>query len=307
MEQIYKIYKHTSPSGKVYIGQTRAKNPVTRWKNGGKGYYRVNKFGDYQQPAMVNAINKYNWDEWSHEIIDQCQTQEEANKLEQYYINLYKSTDSNFGYNITEGGGGHSGQSMSEQTKQKLSQAIKQKWQDPDYREKQKSKEHLPMHENTRKALNKANTGRKCSEETKQKIRDTKLNYVLQFSLKGELLCEFKTAKEAGKYINKSITSITNCCKGKSKKCDKYLFVYKQDYDNNPDIIKERMNNLLDKKSKAIPIVQIKEDSSIVLYKSVTEASELTGIKITSISNCLRGYSNTAGNCKWLYKNEYGN
>ena len=163
------------------------------------------------------------------------------------------------------------------------------------------------MHENTRKALNKANTGRKCSEETKQKIRDTKLNYVLQFSLKGELLCEFKTAKEAGKYINKSITSITNCCKGKSKKCDKYLFVYKQDYDNNPDIIKERMNNLLDKKSKAIPIVQIKEDSSIVLYKSVTEASELTGIKITSISNCLRGYSNTAGNCKWLYKNEYGN
>lgn len=302
MEQIYKIYKHTSPSGKVYIGQTRAKNPVVRWRNGGKGYYRVNKFGDYQQPAMVNAINKYNWDEWSHEIIDQCQTQEEANKLEQYYINLYKSSDSNFGYNITEGGGGHCGQPMSEQTKQRLSQSIKQKWQDPDYREKQKSKEHLPMHENTRKALLKANTGRKCSEETKQKIRNTKLNYILQFSLNGELLGEFKTAKEAGKCINKSITSITNCCKGKSKKCDKYLFIYKQDYDSNPNLIHERINNLLNKKSKAIPIIQIKEDNSTVIYKSVTEASELTGIKITSISNCLRGYSNTAGNCKWLYK-----
>ena len=47
MEQIYKIYKHTSPSGKVYIGQTRAKNPIARWRNGGKGYYRINKFGDY--------------------------------------------------------------------------------------------------------------------------------------------------------------------------------------------------------------------------------------------------------------------
>ncbi len=297
----YKIYKHTSPSGKIYIGQTRAKNPIIRWKNGGKGYFRINKYGNYQQPAMVNAINKYPWETWVHEIITVCDNQEEANQLEQYYIKLYKSNDPSYGYNITEGGGGHSNQKMSEQTKLKLSNAIKLKWQDLDYKEKQKSKEHLPMHENTRKALQKANIGRKCSEETKQKIRESKINYILQFSLDGELLNTFNNAKEAGNVINKTITSITNCCKGKSKKCDNYIFLFKQDYDNNPKLLEERLSNLNNRKISAIPIIQIKENI-LIEHKSITDASESTGISITSISNCLNGYSKTAGNCKWIYK-----
>ena len=36
MEKEFKIYKHTSPSGKIYIGQTKAKNPISRWRNGGE-------------------------------------------------------------------------------------------------------------------------------------------------------------------------------------------------------------------------------------------------------------------------------
>ena len=190
---------------------------------------------------------------------------------------------------------------MTDKTKQKISQAIKQKWKDPDYKEKQKSKKHIPMHENTRKALIKANKGRKCSEETKKKIKESKINYILQFSLSGELLNTFSTAKEAGNTINKTITSITNCCKGKSKKCDNYIFLFKQDYDNNPKLLEERLFNLNTRKTSAIPIIQIKEDV-LIEYKSVTDASESTGISITSISNCLRGYSKTAGNCKWIYK-----
>lgn len=303
MKQEYKIYKHTSPSGKVYIGQTKAKNPVVRWRNGGKGYFRINKFGDYQQPAMVNAINKYPWNTWDHEILDTCDTQEEANKLEQYYITLYKSNNSLYGYNITGGGGGHTKQKMSEETKLKLSQAIKLKWQDPDYKEKQKSKEHLPMHSNTRKALQEANTGRKCTEETKQRIREAKSNPVLQFSISGELLNSYNSAKEAGNTINKTITSITNCCKGKSKKCDNYIFLFKTEYETDPNILKERLENLNKRRISAIPIIQIKGDVCVE-YESITDASNKTGIKITSISNCLRGYSKTAGNCKWIYKND---
>lgn len=157
------------------------------------------------------------------------------------------------------------------------------------------------MHENTRKALQKANIGRKCSEETKQKIRESKINYILQFSLDGELLNTFNNAKEAGNVINKTITSITNCCKGKSKKCDNYIFLFKQDYDNNPKLLEERLSNLNNRKISAIPIIQIKENI-LIEHKSITDASESTGISITSISNCLNGYSKTAGNCKWIYK-----
>ena len=41
----YCVYKHTSPSGKVYIGQTSI-NPLDRWQNG-KGY---------KKQAFYNAI-----------------------------------------------------------------------------------------------------------------------------------------------------------------------------------------------------------------------------------------------------------
>ena len=303
MEIQYKIYKHTSPSGKVYIGQTKAKNPISRWKNGGKGYYRINKYGNYQQPAMVNAINKYPWDEWEHEIIDSCESISEANKLEQYYIAKYKSNDPKRGYNITGGGGGHLYQPMSEETKSKLSISIKEKWLNSDYLQKQKSKPHLPMHENTRKALLKVNTGRKCSEETKRKLRESKLNKVLQFSLDGKLLNVFSTAKEAGLAINKTITSITNCCKGKSKKCDQYIFVFKEDLDKNPTLISERVSNLHVRRSSAISVLQIKDGECVSEYPSITDASELTGISITSISNCLKRNSKSAGGYIWKYKN----
>ena len=303
----YKIYKHTSPSGKIYIGQTRAKNPIARWRNGGKGYFRINKHGNYQQPAMVNAINKYPWDTWIHEIIEICETQEDANRLEQYYIELYKSNNPAYGYNITGGGNGHTNQKMSEETKLKLSKAIKLKWKDLDYKEKQMSKEHLPMHENTRNALRKANVGRKCTDETKQKIREANSNPVLQFSTKGELLNTYNSATDAGEAINKTRTSITNCCKGKSKKCDNYIFLFKNDYELNPTLLDERLSNLNKRRISAIPIIQI-NGNICTEYPSITDASEQTGIKITSISNCLRGYSKTAGNCKWIYKNnENGN
>lgn len=305
MEKEFKIYKHTSPSGKIYIGQTKAKNPISRWRNGGKGYYRINKFGDYQQPAMVNAINKYPWNEWSHEIIDYCNTLDEANKLEQYYIKLYKSNDSNYGYNITSGGGGHYHQKMSDETKAKLSRAIKEKWKDLDYREKQRLRLHPPMHENTKKALYKANIGKHRSEETKEKIRKSKINYILQFSLEGDLLNTFETAKDASVAIGRTITSITNCCKGISKKCSDYIFLYKKDYDNNNNLILERINNLNTKKFSTVPIIQIEKGGSTIEYESVTEASKKSGIKLTSISNCLRGYSKTAGGYKWIYKNNY--
>ena len=122
MKKKFVIYKHTSPSGKVYIGQTSQTNVINRWRNGGKGYFRKNPVtGEFQQPAMVNAINKYLWDEWKHEIIDYAGSRDEADQLETKYIQVYKSTNPRYGYNITCGGGGHSGQPMKDSTKEKLS------------------------------------------------------------------------------------------------------------------------------------------------------------------------------------------
>lgn len=304
MEKKYKIYKHTSPSGKVYIGQTSQNNPIQRWKNGGKGYFRKNpKTQEFQQPAMVNAITKYSWDLWQHEIIDYADTQEEANLLEQKYIQQYKSNDPKFGYNITSGGGGHSGQSMSQDTRSKLSEIIKQLWDDSQYRQRVMSNmQGRPMHKNTKAALLKANTGRVLSKETKDKIGKANSMKVLQFSLDGNLLNKYDSCKAAGVSLNKTAAAISSCCTGKNKKCGGYLFLYERDYDLNPDILEFRLKMINNYKRNVKQIIQLSLDEKFIKqYPSVSEASKNTNISITSISNCLRGYSKSAGGFIWKY------
>lgn len=91
----WSIYKHTSPSGKSYIGYTKQK-PSQRWK-GGNGYDKDTKFG--------KAIAKYGWDNFSHEIIEtNIQSLEEAKQAEILWIAYYDSFHS--GYNSTPGGDG---------------------------------------------------------------------------------------------------------------------------------------------------------------------------------------------------------
>lgn len=306
----FKIYKHTSPSGKVYIGQTREKSVIQRWRNGGKGYLSINpKTGEYDQPFIANAINKYPWDEWEHEIITECTTQEEADYLESYYIKLYKSNDRNYGYNLTAGGRGHLGQEMKSSTKEKLSEAVKELWKNPEYRNKtilgMKGKS---MHENTKNALLKANTGRMCSEETRKKIKKAHSKIVLQYSINGEFIAQYDDCVDTGKTIGVGNCAISNCCIGKSKKCKNYIFLYKCDLDNNPNLLEERINLINNKKSAAKKILQYsKNDEFISEYSSITEASNVTNIKLTSISNCLKERSKSAGGFIWKYKNDDNN
>ena len=88
--EIY-IYKHTSPSGKCYIGQTV--NIKKRWC--AHAYSNCPKF--------YKAIKKYGWENIQHEILCVCHDAEEANKAEANFIESYNSI--NNGYNIAAGAG----------------------------------------------------------------------------------------------------------------------------------------------------------------------------------------------------------
>ena len=94
MTNNYCVYKHTSPSGKVYIGIT-CQNPLRRWQNGFG--YRLN---DY----FFRAITKYGWDNFRHEIILTGLSKEEACAAEVALIASHNSTDPSCGYNISRGG-----------------------------------------------------------------------------------------------------------------------------------------------------------------------------------------------------------
>lgn len=92
--ELFIVYKHTSPSNKVYIGITKQKT-YKRWR-GGCGYLH-NMF-------FKAAINKYGWSNFKHEILYENLSQEEAMQLEIQLIAEYNSTNHKCGYNITKGG-----------------------------------------------------------------------------------------------------------------------------------------------------------------------------------------------------------
>lgn len=111
----YRVYKHTLPkeiSGKdndmLYIGITM-QDIKKRWANG-HGYKST--------PRFYNAIQKYGWDNFRHEILFENLTKEEAEQKEIELIACYKTNQKDFGYNISNGGeciGKHS-----EETKLKM-------------------------------------------------------------------------------------------------------------------------------------------------------------------------------------------
>lgn len=74
------IYRHIFPNGKVYIGQTCQK-PEYRWNNG-RGYKT--------SPFIFNAINKYGWDSIQHEVLFTGLDQLNADIIEEDLIYYYR-------------------------------------------------------------------------------------------------------------------------------------------------------------------------------------------------------------------------
>ena len=91
----YFVYKHTVPNGKVYIGITCCESVELRWF-GGWGYS--------QNDAFYEDIKKYGWENIAHEILYQDLTPKDARKIEIELIRQYNSTDSQYGYNLDDGG-----------------------------------------------------------------------------------------------------------------------------------------------------------------------------------------------------------
>ena len=108
-ETAYLVYKHTSPNGKAYIGQTNNYSKRSIQHQDPKSYCRV----------FAKAIKKYGWDNFTHEILEDNLTLEEANVYENLYIVEHNTLSPN-GYNLTTGGDNCK---ISEETKRLMSEA----------------------------------------------------------------------------------------------------------------------------------------------------------------------------------------
>ena len=99
---MYSVYMHKSKiNGKIYVGKTN--NVTRRWRSRGIEYKPKN--GEPER-LFWNALVKYGWDSFEHIILEEVETLEEANALEEKYIKLYDSTNEKNGYNVAPGGDG---------------------------------------------------------------------------------------------------------------------------------------------------------------------------------------------------------
>lgn len=137
------IYKITSPTNKIYIGQS------VDIEKRRKTYMCLNC---KNQIKLYNSFLKYGFDNHTFEIIEEC-TAELLNIREKYFVDFYKTFNTKLGLNIRDGGGNIA--KLSNEQKQKISNTLKGK------------KHTAERIENNRNAQ----IGKKLSEEHKLKIK----------------------------------------------------------------------------------------------------------------------------------------
>lgn len=195
---MYKIYKYTNLiNGKVYIGQT--KHTLEERAINGTNYKGSTHF--------YNAIQKYGWDNFKPEILEDDLSLGEANQLEEYYISKYNSTNPDIGYNISPGGKNNK---ISDKTKKIISmkaiERYKDKTKNPMYGKKH-SKTSKSIMSEKKKGCNNPMYGRKESEETKLKRRKTcqerNINYSHIWTDKQRMLASLRNKEHAKKWCKK--------------------------------------------------------------------------------------------------------
>ncbi|AJD83090.1 endonuclease [Streptococcus phage Str-PAP-1] len=169
---MYAVYKHTNKiNNKVYIGITGRK-PELRWRSNGT-WYRPKK--PTHVAYFYNAILKYGWDSFYHEILYSKLTKEEAEQKEIDLINSYQSNVRVFGYNIDNGG--DSVGKLSEETKKKISES----WninKEERSRKISEGKKGIEFTEEHRKNISKAKKGKKATNRRPVSQYDLKMNFI---------------------------------------------------------------------------------------------------------------------------------
>lgn len=254
----YTVYKHTSPSGKSYIGITN-RMPEKRWGKNGV-YYKGSVL-------FYKAVEKYGWENIKHEILFTELTEEEAKRKEIELISHYKA----FGisYNITDGGDGSLGLFPNEETRSKIGAASKGRVHSEETRIKISTTlkaKHLKRSEETRRKIAEKNIGKKKTAEQIERCRLSHLGKrnsreaierqrqkmigrlksdeerlhisqgrsipIIQFTKDGSFVSFWESAKIAANFLNYCQSKITACCKGKRETSNGYIWKYLSDYEN---------------------------------------------------------------------------
>jgi group I intron endonuclease len=196
------IYKFTSPTNKVYIGQSI--NVRVRWL-----LYRKNHCRG--QIKLYRSFEKYSFENHQFEVIEEC-SKDILDEREIYWGNYYDVLGNN-GLNLKLGNGRGS---CSEETKQKMSNSAKNK---------PKSEIHK---QNLKKP--KYGVGLKGPKSilSKQKIGTSNSKPVFQYDKQGNFIKEWPNQTLAASSFGGTNSPISECCRGVRKTIYGYVWKYKE-------------------------------------------------------------------------------
>lgn len=253
-ERKYCVYKHTSPSQKVYIGITK-QSANGRWRNG---------FGYQSSPHFWNAIQKYGWDSFRHEVLSVDLSAEEACEEERRLIAEYMATDRRFGYN--EKSGGQTGSFLNDEARKRVSESLKRFYADhPE--ERVAISERVTGYHHTDEAKAKMSAAKKgrtftqtpewrrhIGEANKAKIADDPEYYerisnhcrengakaaksVIQMDMDGNEISRFGSAHEAERETGIRNGNIGRCCRGCARSAGGYKWRYAIEDNNDREVV----------------------------------------------------------------------
>jgi len=161
-----RIYKITNTiNNKAYYGQTR-QPPNRRWSQ----HKQAAKNG--RKMILYNAIRLYGIENFTFEVVCECETLEELNAKEIEYISTNKSLAPN-GYNAGKGGDNYE---KTPETCAKLSASNKGRIISDEWRKNISiAKKGCKITEETRLKMQQAQKGRIITDETKQKLREANI------------------------------------------------------------------------------------------------------------------------------------
>lgn len=199
------IYKITSPTDNVYIGQT------SNYRKRMNAYRSLNC---KDQPAVYNSLKKYGFEKHSIEIIESNIPEMCLNITETAYIMIYNSYLN--GLNSTPFGGSNRGWKMSEKQKEHL----------------RKLRTGSKLSQETRDKISEANKGRIVSMETRNKISIIHNNKIFTKEYK-QHLSESQKKVDRSNYTPPIKFGSNNI---NSKLTEEIVINIKKDFINNLDI-----------------------------------------------------------------------
>jgi group I intron endonuclease len=216
------IYKITSPTNKIYIGQSI--NIEKRWKT----YSRLQCKG---QTRLYNSLQKYGADKHIFEVLEEC-SENTLLERETYWKDHFDVMNVPSLCCRIDGKGGRD----SDETK---SRKVKPKNLTPEQKiiKNQKISNNNSGKQRSQEIKNKLKGPK--SDEHKQKIKEALLGReikwnvgkpktpILQYNLNGEFIREWDYIKEAAKHYNLNSANIVANCKGRYKSAGGFIWKYK--------------------------------------------------------------------------------